>query len=143
MPSKPKRLCAVDGCPNIINVGETYCAEHLKLKRKLGDRRRGNAAGRGYDRNWQRLRKLVLHSEPLCRECKRNGKLTAATEVDHIVPLTASGTNDWENLQPLCHECHSRKTAAENGGFGNPRGEGRGESLPPASIDRAGRLGHN
>ena len=26
---------------------------------------------------------------------------------------------DEENLQALCHACHSRKTAAEDGGFGN------------------------
>ena len=135
MPSKPKRLCAVDGCPNIINVGETYCAEHLKLKRKFGDHRRGSASSRGYDRNWQRLRKLVLHSEPLCRECKRQGRLTPATEVDHIVPLAAGGTNDFENVQSLCHECHSRKTATEDGGFGNlgPRG-GR----PERTVDPTG-----
>ena len=135
MPTKPKKLCAVPGCPNIINVGETYCAEHLKLKRKFGDRRRGSASSRGYDRNWQRLRKLVLHSEPLCRECKRPGRHTPATEVDHIVPLAAGGTNDFENLQPLCHECHSRKTATENGGFGNlgPRG-GR----PERTVDPTG-----
>nr|DAK90259.1 MAG TPA: HNH endonuclease bacteriophage, HNH Endonuclease, DNA.52A [Caudoviricetes sp.] len=27
---------------------------------------------------------------------------------------------DQSNWQALCHECHSRKTAKENGGFGNP-----------------------
>jgi len=62
---------------------------------------------------------MVLNREPLCRECLKQGRLTPATEVDHIVPLASGGTNDLENLQPLCHSCHSRKTAKEDGGFGN------------------------
>jgi 5-methylcytosine-specific restriction protein A len=26
---------------------------------------------------------------------------------------------DQSNWQPLCHTCHSKKTAREDGGFGN------------------------
>ncbi|WP_367363511.1 HNH endonuclease [Mesotoga sp.] len=61
----------------------------------------------------------MLNSEPLCRECKKHGRLTLATEVDHIIPLSKGGDNSPGNLQPLCHACHSRKTASEDGGFGN------------------------
>jgi 5-methylcytosine-specific restriction protein A len=43
-----------------------------------------------------------------------------ATEVDHIVPVARGGALlDWDNLQSMCHGCHSRKTASEDGGFGN------------------------
>jgi 5-methylcytosine-specific restriction protein A len=28
---------------------------------------------------------------------------------------------DWDNLSALCHACHSRKTATQDGGFGHPR----------------------
>ena len=28
------------------------------------------------------------------------------TEIHHVVPLAAGGTNDHENLVALCHECH-------------------------------------
>lgn len=38
--------------------------------------------------------------------------------VDHIVPKVDGGTDDMENLQTLCRSCHSRKTALEDGGFG-------------------------
>ena len=36
-----------------------------------------------------------------------------ATEVDHIVPKSAGGTDAMDNLQALCKSCHSRKTAKE------------------------------
>jgi 5-methylcytosine-specific restriction endonuclease McrA len=37
----------------------------------------------------------------------------AHTEVDHILPLAAGGSNVLLNLQMLCVPCHSRKTALE------------------------------
>jgi 5-methylcytosine-specific restriction endonuclease McrA len=37
------------------------------------------------------------------------------------VPRRRGGTDDWSNLRPLCHRCHSRKTVLNDGGFGRPR----------------------
>ena len=34
-------------------------------------------------------------------------------EIDHIIPLAGGGTNNIENLQPLCNNCHKQKTSAE------------------------------
>ena len=60
------------------------------------------------------MRNLVLAYEPLCRECKRMGRVTAAEEVDHIVPRSEGGAlYDMSNLQPLCRECHARKSSGE------------------------------
>jgi 5-methylcytosine-specific restriction protein A len=52
------------------------------------------------------------HVGPLCVECQRQGIVTPATDLDHIMPKRLGGTDAPENLQPLCHSCHSRKTAA-------------------------------
>lgn len=51
----------------------------------------------------------------------KKGLLVPATDVDHIIPHKGNEDLMWdeENLQALCHACHSRKTAAEDGGFGN------------------------
>lgn len=62
---------------------------------------------------WQRLRASVLSGEPLCRHCHARCIVTPATDVDHISGDPSD--NSPENLQPLCHECHSRKTAADHG----------------------------
>jgi 5-methylcytosine-specific restriction protein A len=75
---------------------------------------------RGYDSAWRAFRMHTLITEPLCRACRRRGKITPATDVDHITPLSKGGGRlDPYNVQPLCHSCHSRKTAKDDGGFGN------------------------
>lgn len=51
---------------------------------------------------------MYLRANPLCVECDG-----AATEVDHIVPKSQGGTDEWGNLQALCKSCHSRKTARQ------------------------------
>lgn len=66
-------------------------------------------------RQWLRLRAQVLETEPRCLRCLQAGKLSAATQVDHIVPLKRGGSNEISNLQPLCHDCHAHKSAAERG----------------------------
>jgi 5-methylcytosine-specific restriction protein A len=58
---------------------------------------------------------MVLAQQPFCVACQRVGRVALATDVDHIVPLSAGGTNAADNLQPLCHSCHSRKTSGGRG----------------------------
>jgi predicted kinase len=58
---------------------------------------------------------MYLAEHPLCVECERIGLVTAATDVDHIVAKRHGGTDDEDNLQALCHACHSRKTNRERG----------------------------
>ena len=54
-------------------------------------------------------RKAILDETPLCVACdKRKG-----TQIDHIMPLSMGGTNEPENLQVLCKECHFEKSKAE------------------------------
>lgn len=40
-----------------------------------------------------------------CRKCGTSQYLT----VDHILPRSEGGTNDFSNLETLCRVCHSRK----------------------------------
>lgn len=61
---------------------------------------------------WQRVRAEVLRREPLCRHCAARGLVVPATDVDH---MNGADDNRPESLQPLCHECHSRKTARDQG----------------------------
>jgi len=50
---------------------------------------------------------------PLCEACQRHGRVTLATERDHRVPLAEGGTDDDDNIQALCADCHREKTLAE------------------------------
>ena len=84
-------------------------------------RRKAKATGRDADPNrvlpltgaaWRKLRAQVLQGEPLCRHCAAIGLVVVATDVDH---MHGADDNRLESLQPLCHPCHSIKTAADQG----------------------------
>jgi 5-methylcytosine-specific restriction protein A len=77
--------------------------------------KKSNDYGRLSGRALQTLRARILCNEPLCRHCQAKGRVTAATEIDHIIPLSKGGTYDDGNLQPLCKPCHEAKTARDCG----------------------------
>ena len=87
---------------------------------------------------WQRLRRYVLANEPLCRECRRAGRVTQATDVDHIEPVSQGGAAfDLVNLQPLCRECHNRKINLHEGGCWNPKRDRRVDAKTGQPMDPA------
>jgi 5-methylcytosine-specific restriction protein A len=71
---------------------------------------------RGYGRNWRRCRLMKLAADPLCQDCKEEGIVTEATEVDHVDGDTTNLSD--ENLRSLCKSHHSRKTCRQDGGLG-------------------------
>lgn len=72
---------------------------------------------RGYGSEWVKRRKHVLQRDMyLCQPCLRSGRPTPAKEVDHITPKAQDGTDDYDNLQAICTECHKAKTKAEKNG---------------------------
>jgi len=83
---------------------------------------RDTAVKRGYGYAWQKARMGFLKNHPVCAECQKQGRVTAASVVDHITPHKGDQALFWDhnNWQPLCKPCHSRKTAAQDGGYGNP-----------------------
>ena len=84
--------------------------------RTLKDKQRANGRTLALDsKAWRDLRAYVLSGEPLCRHCTAEGKTIAATDVDHRDNDPTN--NDLVNLQPLCHQHHSLKTAAEMRGI--------------------------
>ena len=73
---------------------------------------RGSAAARGYGHRWRKMRRLVLHRDPLCIECLKSGTIRPSIDVDHVKAKRDGGDDSMENLQGLCKACHSRKTMA-------------------------------
>lgn len=64
---------------------------------------------------WKTLRRSILDATPLCVDCEREGRVTPATEVDHIAPIARRPDLAFtrSNLQPLCAHHHARKSARE------------------------------
>nr|WP_211224439.1 HNH endonuclease signature motif containing protein [Eremococcus coleocola] len=60
----------------------------------------------------------------MCEECKKHGRTTVATVVDHIVPHKGNKKLFWDsnNHQSLCESCHNRKTASKDMGGWRPEG---------------------
>ena len=110
MPKAPKRPCRHSGCPNLCDKG-VYCLQHMEFS---SDRMRGGADERGYNAEWRRARKAFLQKHPLCAECGKAGELIPATVVDHIIPHRGDQKLFWDenNWQPLCKDCHDRKTGS-------------------------------
>ena len=100
-----------DECYPVYQQKKIKWQQYQEKKRKQNGKK-----GRLYDKAfWKRLRVQILERDNyLCVACMKLGKLTPATDVDHIVPLSKGGTNSPDNLQALCHECHKQKTAKED-----------------------------
>lgn len=118
MPKKALRPCLKNGCPALTDG--RYCPDHQPSKVE----ERPSSTKRGYGRNWQKLRRMVLARRPVCADPfgihkEQNSGGVLATDVDHIVPKAMGGSDAMDNLQPLCHSCHSRKTALESSGWGD------------------------
>lgn len=109
MALKPLRPCRHPGCNTLTREG--YCPAHKPKQTS----RRESAQWHGWYSLpiWTNdLRPAQLMREPFCRICAARGVRTKATDVDHVV----DHKGDWgrfidrNNLESLCHSCHSRKT---------------------------------
>ncbi len=137
MPYRPASPCSRSGCPQrAVRRGlcERHAAEAAARYREQHADARPSAAARGYDQHWRRIRAQFLRKHPVCVDCGQ-----PASEVDHNTSLAQGGTNEWSNLRARCKPCHSRKTATQDGGFGNRRGASRprqeiGRSMIPVTI---------
>jgi 5-methylcytosine-specific restriction protein A len=96
-------------------VDSGYCQTHRPSRHSTRYLR--PSARQRYDgKRWREARASYLRRHPLCVDCMNNLRTTAATDVDHIIPHKGDKTLffDEDNLQSLCHPCHSAKTAREN-----------------------------
>lgn len=117
-----KSICKYPGCR--LSTNGRYCIKHIKKgpPPKLYAKARLSSSKRGYDHHWNKERRAFLLRRPLCVKCLEHGSIVRANTVDHIIPHKGDMTLFWDvsNWQSLCTLCHRKKTASEDGGFGNP-----------------------
>lgn len=100
-------LMACLGCGELVRASRCpRCALRASPRRGREDDRPSPSA-RGYGRAWRAIRAEQLSRESWCVACG-----APATDVDHVIPRRLGGPDEPDNLQSLCHSCHSRKTVA-------------------------------
>lgn len=113
-------FCAAPGCGALVPAGR--CAAHAGE----ADRARGTAHARGYTARWHRRAARFRARYPLCgmrpggrrpvmSACFDAGRVTMATQTDHVRPHRGDPDLFWdelENWQSLCASCGARKSQA-------------------------------
>lgn len=119
-PTKPCYRCRIGlskdgsglclGCKTKKNSSEPKRKQHKKdpkVKKWLNTKR------------YKDSRVDFLYKNQLCNTlgCNNHSKV-----LDHITPHCGDKDLFWDksNWQPKCIKCHNRKTAQQDGGFGNP-----------------------
>jgi 5-methylcytosine-specific restriction enzyme A len=118
MPRKPLKPCRYPGCSELTE--NRYCSKHQKqIDSKYNKFNR--PFKKLYNSRWRKRRKQFLQEHPLCESCKKRDVINAATVVDHVIPHKGDERLFWDenNWQALCKSCHDKKTAKEDGRFGN------------------------
>ena len=111
MATRTRLPCRHRGCAALVSK-PGYCEAHEhEAPARQADKHRGNSAQRGYGYRWQQFRARYLVQHPLCVECGKHGRVTAATDVDHITPHRGDMIKFWQGpFQSLCGPCHKAKT---------------------------------
>jgi 5-methylcytosine-specific restriction endonuclease McrA len=113
MPVRAPRVCG--HCGGVHQTGErcAHVAARDRERKARFDRQRPAARARGYDADWDKLRREHLARHPQCRRCGEPASL-----VDHVIAIRRAPNRrlDPTNIQSLCIRCHSRwKQAQEKG----------------------------
>lgn len=107
------KTCMKPGCTALTSG--RYCDKH---RPKDGGRRPAEWRSWYNSSRFRNARAAFMAEHPTCAVC---GAL--ATDLDHRIPHKGNALLFWDtgNWQALCDSCHGRKTASEDGGFGNAR----------------------
>lgn len=85
-----------------------FAKDPYERKLYLNNRRRAlkaSADGFHTQGEWETLKAQYNWKCPCCKKAEPQIKLTE----DHIIPLIRGGSDNIENIQPLCKPCNSKK----------------------------------
>lgn len=83
--------------------GYNYMDDGRRIRRKVRLRQNGGFHSNG---EWERLKAQYNWTCPSCGKSEPDIKLTK----DHIISVFNGGSDNIENIQPLCKPCNSKKS---------------------------------
>ena len=120
----PKKICNKPSCNTLIPFNKTYCKEHGTVQTNYSKYNRNKDSAKFYNStSWRKKRKEIMSNHGgLCQDCLADDVIKEADVIDHIIELRDDESlaliND--NLIPLCHACHNKKTKEYKETKGNP-----------------------
>lgn len=132
MPALAPRFCSKPGCPRLVR-GASRCPDRRRDAGALRDDRKPEGPS-WYGSAWRKATQAWRVADPdrnLCVACLAEGVYQYGAVTDHRIPHRGDPTLFWDtsNWQALCYCHHNRKTASQDGGFGN---------VVPAAVDQPG-----
>lgn len=132
MALRPATLCR--SCKTATHNTSGYCDE-CQERRVWRNEKKGDTFY--WSPAWRKVRRLKLKQDPLCEDCKKQGRITPARLVDHIHEIKDGGARlDLKNMRSQCYKCHAIKTAEAK----RQRREGPVESPPTPPAQPFGNL---
>ena len=110
MPKAAPKPCSAPGCGVLVRDGTSRCPKHPHPVWA----KPANATKRVTGRKLQTMRAALFTRQPLCVACEAQGRVTLATQRDHMIPLAEGGADDDSNVQGLCEPCHDAKSKSES-----------------------------
>lgn len=98
----PKNLGSLN---NRWKGGVTKIPEYRSWMKNKRNRLKRVSIGSHTYKEWQELKKFYNFMCLCCKKFEPEIKLTE----DHIIPISLNGSDNIENIQPLCRSCNSKK----------------------------------
>jgi len=120
--------CRFSGCRKRLEFNG-YCPTHKRMQQRDRDKKRGTAAERGYGKDHQKARELVLERDKFCvctqKGCHGLQECSMRSFIADHYPFTrrqlvemGRDPNDPGAMRGLCKHCHDVHTGRSSaGGF--------------------------